>query len=178
MNLLAALWPFQTPSMLLKERNVAIQERNEAKRDLAQQLSWSVVQAENVMDGMRQIDALRSAVVGLLWNAVADQEGCGCDDGWPGPTPLCRAWQALGYEGHFDWQTAADLLPHTADSTPGHPAPEGDGGNKPTKAGGRDSEQAPSAGPGAPELAGAPSSPASPGAGERPASSDWPERGE
>jgi hypothetical protein len=110
----AALWPFPTPliATVLKERNVAIEERNEAKRALAQQLSWSVVQAENVMDGMRQIDALRSAVVGLLWNAVADQDGCGCDDGWPQPTPLCRAWQALGYEGHFDWQTAADLLPH------------------------------------------------------------------
>jgi hypothetical protein len=99
---------------LLAERNVAIEERNEAKRDLAQQLTWGVIQAENITEGLRHIDALRAVLVRLLWRAVAEEAACSCVGGQR-PSAVCEAWRVLGFGEHFNLDEARDLLPTQAE---------------------------------------------------------------
>jgi len=49
---------------------------------------------------------LRAALIGLLWNAVADDESCAGDCEADGdPFAVCSAMRALGWGQHFDART-------------------------------------------------------------------------
>lgn len=54
------------------------------------------------------IDAIRSAIIRLLWKSVADEEECTCHP--EDQCALCQAMAALGHGAWYDWESAETVL--------------------------------------------------------------------